>query len=60
MDAHTRAILTQFGTSAYAQAILNKDAQHLIYMAKKYNVAVPSTKEVNEAVKAIIAEQFKK
>lgn len=60
MDAHTKSILMKFGTTVFSQAILNKDAQQLTYIVKKFALQVPSSKEANANAAAALAEQFKK
>lgn len=60
MDSHTREILTKFGLTAYAQAILSADRAKLKWLVDKYGIQIPDAKKVNELVANIIAENFKK
>lgn len=60
MDAYTRDILSRFGSTVFAQTILNKDRNNLDYLVRKYAIKTPSAKEVTELAAQMIAEQFKK
>lgn len=59
MDAYTREVLTKFGSSNYAQAVLGIGRTKLNWMIEKYGIDTPTSKEVNENVAAFMAQYYK-
>lgn len=59
MNAYTKDVLIKFGSSNIAQAILKQDRTKLMWYIEKYNLQVPSTKEINANVAAFVVEHYK-